>query len=110
MFCKITESYYLCRLFNKNHDVIMSKICDITGKRVRVGNHVSHANNKTKRTFSPNLQTKKFFIPEEDRWVTLKVSITALKTITKKGLGAVIKEAAAKGTLNKQKAKKIFNK
>ncbi len=76
----------------------MSRICDITGKRPRVGNNVSHANNKTKRKFYPNLHKKKFYIPEEDRWVTLKVSSKALRTINKKGISAVLKEARAKGT------------
>jgi large subunit ribosomal protein L28 len=78
----------------------MSKICDITGKRVRIGNNVSHANNKTKRTFTPNLQKKKFYLPEENRWITLKVSTSAMRTITKNGLAAVLKQAAAKGTLS----------
>lgn len=78
----------------------MSKICDITGKRVRIGHNVSHANNKTKRTFTPNLQKRKFYLPEEDRWITLKVSASAMRTITKKGLSNVLKEAAAKGTLS----------
>ncbi|MEH0157579.1 50S ribosomal protein L28 [Limibacter armeniacum] len=75
----------------------MSKVCDITGKRVRVGNNVSHANNKTKRTFSPNLHKKKFYIPEEDKWITLKVSTTALRTINKNGISAVLKKARKQG-------------
>ncbi len=70
------------------------KVCDITGKRVRIGNNVSHANNKTKRTFTPNLQKKKFYIPEEDAWVTLKVSTNALKTIDKYGISEVFKKMA----------------
>jgi large subunit ribosomal protein L28 len=70
------------------------KVCDITGKRVRIGNNVSHANNKTKRTFTPNLQKKKFYIPEEDAWVTLKVSTNALKTIDKYGISEVFKMMA----------------
>ncbi|WP_448520290.1 50S ribosomal protein L28 [Rhodoflexus sp.] len=78
----------------------MSKICDITGKRVRIGNNVSHANNKTKRTFTPNLQRKKFYLAEEDRWITLKVSTSAMRTITKNGLSNVLKAAALKGTLS----------
>ncbi len=68
----------------------MAKVCDITGKRVRVGNRVSHANNKTKRKFYPNLQVKKFYIPEEDTWITLKVSTDALRTISKNGISAVL--------------------
>ena len=75
----------------------MSKVCDISGKRVRVGNNVSHSNIKTKRTFSPNLHKKRFYIPEEDRWITLKVSTTVLRTINKKGISEVLKEARAKG-------------
>jgi large subunit ribosomal protein L28 len=75
----------------------MSKVCELTGKRPRVGNHVSHANNKVKRRFNPNLQKKRFYIPEEDKWVTLKVSTSALKTINKLGISAVMKDARAKG-------------
>lgn len=78
----------------------MSKVCQITGKRPQVGNNVSHANNKTKRRFYPNLFTKRFYIPEEDRWITLKVSSTALKTINKNGLAATLKKAKEKGTLS----------
>jgi large subunit ribosomal protein L28 len=77
----------------------MAKVCQITGKKVQVGNNVSHANNKTKRTFAPNLQKKRFFVPEEGKWVTLKVSASAIKTINKKGITAVMKEAKANGFL-----------
>ncbi len=76
----------------------MSKVCQISGKKASTGNNVSHANNKTKRKFNPNLQSKKFFIPEEDRWVSLKVSAKVVKTISKKGIYAVLKESKAKGT------------
>ena len=62
-----------------------------------VGNNVSHAMNKTKRKFSVNLVKKRFYIPEEDRWVTLRVSTAALKTINKNGIAAVLKEAKANG-------------
>jgi large subunit ribosomal protein L28 len=75
----------------------MARVCEITGKRPRVGNNVSHANNKTKRRFYPNLQKKRFFLPEENRWITLKVSTKAIKTINKYGITAVLKEAKAKG-------------
>lgn len=77
----------------------MARVCEITGKRPRVGNSVSHANNKTKRRFYPNLQKKKFYVPEEDKWITLKVSTKALKSINSKGISAVLKEARQKGTL-----------
>ncbi|MFM8741430.1 MAG: 50S ribosomal protein L28 [Cytophagales bacterium] len=75
----------------------MARVCEITGKRPRVGNNVSHANNKTKRKFYPNLQTKRFFVPEEGKWITLKLSTKAIKTINLKGISQVIKEAKAKG-------------
>jgi len=77
----------------------MARVCQITGKRPQVGNNVSHANNKTKRRFYPNLQTKRFFVPEENKWITLKVSTKAIKTINSKGISVVLKEAREKGTL-----------
>jgi large subunit ribosomal protein L28 len=77
----------------------MSRVCQITGKKVVSGNNVSRSNRKTKRKFYPNLQTKKFFIPEEDKWVTLKVSASAIRTINKKGITAVMAEAKSQGML-----------
>jgi large subunit ribosomal protein L28 len=77
----------------------MARVCQITGKRPQVGNNVSHANNRTKRRFYPNLQKKRFYLPEEDKWITLKVSTKAIKTITKNGITAVLKEARANGNL-----------
>ncbi len=79
----------------------MSKVCELTGKKAMVGNNVSHALNRTKRKFNANLITKRFYIPEEDKWVTLKVSTAALKNINRKGISAVIKEAKGKGFLVK---------
>ncbi|SEL82451.1 LSU ribosomal protein L28P [Aquimarina amphilecti] len=79
----------------------MSRVCELTGKKAMVGNNVSHAMNKTKRKFNANLIKKRFYIPEEDRWVTLKVSTAALKNINKNGIAAVLKEAKAKGFLTK---------
>ncbi|MCM5663716.1 50S ribosomal protein L28 [Galbibacter mesophilus] len=75
----------------------MSRVCELTGKKAMVGNNVSHAMNKTKRKFNANLIKKRFFLPEEDRWVTLKISTSALKNINKKGITAVLKEAKEKG-------------
>ena len=75
----------------------MSKICDLTGKTALVGNNVSHAMNKTKRRFNLNLKKKRFDIPEEDRWITLKVCAKALKTIDKKGIYNVLLEVEKKG-------------
>lgn len=79
----------------------MSRVCELTGKKAMVGNNVSHAMNKTKRTFKANLVKKRFYIPEEDKWITLKVSTSALKNINKKGISAVMKEARANGFLTK---------
>jgi large subunit ribosomal protein L28 len=75
----------------------MSQVCQITGKKAMVGNNVSHSKRRTKRRFSPNIFTKKFFIPEENRWVTLNVSAAGLRTINKKGLAAALKEAQQNG-------------
>jgi len=77
----------------------MSRVCQITGKTVMVGNNVSHSNRKTKRKFFPNLLTKKFYIPEEDTTVTLRISASALRTINKKGISVCMKEAREKGYL-----------
>ena len=77
----------------------MSRICEITGKKVMAGNNVSHAKNKTKRRFYPNLQTKKFFVPETGETVILKVSTNAIRTIDKKGIAAVLADAKANGNI-----------
>ena len=77
----------------------MARVCEVSGKRPQVGNKVSHANNKSKRKFYPNLHTKKFFVAEENKWITLKVSTKVIKTINLKGISAVLKEARQKGTL-----------
>ena len=77
----------------------MSKICELTGKKAMVGNNVSFSLNRTKRKFNANLVKKRFYIPEEDKGVTLKVSTSALKTINKIGISAAIKEAKSKGFL-----------
>jgi large subunit ribosomal protein L28 len=70
----------------------MSKRCDLTGVGPLVGNNVSHANNRTKRRFLPNLQKKRIWIPEEKRWITIKATARALKTLDKKGLKAMLKK------------------
>ena len=75
----------------------MSRICELTGKKAMVGNNVSKALNRTKRKFNANLLKKRFYIPEEDKWISLKVSAAALKTINKIGISAAIKEAKSKG-------------
>jgi large subunit ribosomal protein L28 len=76
---------------------IMARVCQVTGKRPVGGNKVSHSNIKTKRRFLPNLQTKRYYLAEEDKWITLKVSTTAIRTINKNGIYAVVKEMRANG-------------
>lgn len=75
----------------------MARVCQVTGKRPITGNTVSHSNIKTKRRFLPNLQTKRYYFVEEDRWVTLKLSTEAIRTINKNGLLSVIKDLKTKG-------------
>ncbi len=77
----------------------MSRVCQLTGKKRMSGNHVSHSNIKTKRRFYPNLQEKKFFLPEENQWITLKLSTSALRTINKKGISVVMKELIKNGSI-----------
>ena len=76
----------------------MARVCEITGKKPMTGHHVSHANNKTKRRFLPNLQRRRFWIESENCWISLRVSNNALRTIDKHGIDAVLAEARARGT------------
>ncbi|MDO4641270.1 MAG: 50S ribosomal protein L28 [Neisseria sp.] len=75
----------------------MARVCEVTGKRPMSGNNVSHANNKTKRRFLPNLQTRRFWVESENRWVRLRVSNAALRTIDKLGIDVVLAEMRARG-------------
>ena len=75
----------------------MSRVCQITGKKVISGNNVSHSHIKTRRKFHPNLQTKRFYVPVEDKWITLRVSAAGIRTINKKGIANALKDAASKG-------------
>ena len=75
----------------------MSRVCEITGKRPGVGNRVSHANNKKRRRFLPNLHTQRFWLEGEKRWVSLRISANALRTIEKKGIDVVVAELRAEG-------------
>ena len=77
----------------------MSRICELTGKGRQVGHNVSHANNKTKRTFLPNLQNRRFWLESEKRFITMRVTTAGLRTIDKKGLEVVLAELRAKGKL-----------
>jgi large subunit ribosomal protein L28 len=78
----------------------MSKVCQITGKSAMVGNNVSHSKRRTKRTFDPNLFTKKFFLEEENRWITIKVSAAGIRLINKKGLKNALEESKEKGFIH----------
>lgn len=79
----------------------MSKVCEITGKTFQVGNNVSHSKRRTKRRFNPNLFKKKFYLPEEDRWVSLKVSAAGLRLINKVGVKAALESARKNGYISK---------
>ncbi len=75
----------------------MARVCQVTGKKPLTGHNVSHSNIKTKRRFLPNLQTKRYYLAEEDKWITLKLSTEGIRTINKKGLYNVVKVLRAKG-------------
>jgi large subunit ribosomal protein L28 len=75
----------------------MSRVCQVTGKKAQYGNRVSHANNKTKRRFEVNLQTKRYYLESEKRWITLRLTTHAMKTINKRGLAAIVSEMRARG-------------
>jgi len=75
----------------------MARVCEVTGKKPMVGNHVSHANNKTKRRFMPNLQSRRFFVGSENRWISLRLTNAGLRTIDKKGIDAVLADLRARG-------------
>jgi large subunit ribosomal protein L28 len=98
------EKHQVFCLFARFHDLcdpkffeVMSRICQVTGKVPISGHSVSHSNIKTKRRFLPNLQTKKYFLVEEDRWITLKLSTEGIRTINKRGLFTVVKELRQRG-------------
>jgi large subunit ribosomal protein L28 len=75
----------------------MARVCQVTGKAPMVGNNVSHANNKTKRRFLPNLQNRRFWVESENRWVSLRLTNAGLRTIDKKGIDVVLADLRAKG-------------
>lgn len=77
----------------------MARECEITGKKPMVGNHVSHANNKTKRRFLPNLQRRRLWVDSENRWISLRISTAALRLIDKKGIDAVLADLRASGKI-----------
>ena len=75
----------------------MSRICQVTGKRMQTGNNVSHANNRTRRTFTPNIHDRRFWVASENRWIKLRVSANGLRTIDKNGIDVVLAEMRARG-------------
>ena len=75
----------------------MARVCQVTGKKPMVGHHVSHANNKTKRRFMPNLQARRFFVESENRWVSLRLTNAGLRTIDKNGIDVVLARLRARG-------------
>jgi len=75
----------------------MARVCQVTGKRPMVGNNVSHANNRTKRRFLPNLQNRRFWVESENRWVRLRISSAALRLIDKVGIESVLADLRARG-------------
>ena len=78
-------------------EISMSRVCDVTGKKPMFGNNVSHAHNKSRRRFNINLQKKKFWLPDENRYVTLRISTRGMRVIDKKGITRVVKDLRAKG-------------
>ena len=77
----------------------MARVCQVTGKKPMSGHNVSHANNRTKRRFLPNLHYRRFWVESENRWISLRVSANGLRTIDKKGIDAVLKDLRAKGEI-----------
>ena len=75
----------------------MSRVCDVTGKKPMFGNNVSHAHNKSRRRFNINLQKKKFWLPDENRYITLRISTRGMRVIDKRGITKVVKDLRAKG-------------
>ena len=78
----------------------MARVCQVTGKAPMVGNNVSHANNKTKRRFLPNLQSRRFWVESENRWIRLRVTTNAIRTIDKLGIDAVLIDFRARGEVD----------
>ena len=77
----------------------MARVCAVTGKKPMVGNNISHANNKTKRRFLPNLQSRRFWVESENRWIRLRISNAALRTIDKLGIDVVLADLRARGEI-----------
>jgi large subunit ribosomal protein L28 len=85
--------------FSHFKERVMARICQVTGKKPMVGNNVSHANNKTKRRFLPNLQNRRFWVESENRWVSLRIANAGLRMIDKVGIDAVLADLRARGEI-----------
>jgi large subunit ribosomal protein L28 len=97
----ISEALY-CAAFeftNLQQELQMARVCQVTGKRPMVGNNVSHANNRTKRRFMPNLQYRRFWVESENRWIRLRITNAALRTIDKVGIDSVLADLRARGEI-----------
>lgn len=96
-FAKASEAFAANHFWDR--ELRMARVCQVTGKAPMVGHHVSHANNKTKRRFMPNLQYRRFWVESERRWVRLRVSNAGLRTIDKLGIDAVLADLRARGEI-----------
>ena len=99
---RLQGTCYKARPFLRNESLgvrIMARVCQVTGKKPMVGNNVSHANNKTKRRFLPNLQNRRFWVESENRWVRMRVTNAALRLIDKKGIDVVLADLRAAGSI-----------
>jgi len=92
-----TAANLMRSLYDKYRSGHMARVCEVTGKKPMVGNNVSHANNKTKRRFLPNLQYRRFWVESENRWVRLRISNAGLRLIDKKGIDTVLADLRARG-------------
>jgi large subunit ribosomal protein L28 len=91
--------HLLQSFFSHFKERVMARVCQVTGKKPMVGNNVSHANNKTKRRFLPNLQNRRFWVESENRWVSLRIANAGLRMIDKVGIDAVLADLRARGEI-----------
>ena len=88
---------FIGNFLTTKENTIMSRVCDVTGKKPMFGNNVSHANNKSRRRFNVNLQKKKFWLPDEKKYITLRLSTRGMRLIDKKGISSVVKDLRSRG-------------
>ena len=94
---KINSLNFIGNFLTTKESTIMSRVCDVTGKKPMFGNNVSHANNKSRRRFNVNLQKKKFWLPDEKKYITLRLSTRGMRLIDKKGISSVVKDLRSRG-------------